>query len=124
MTNEIGLRVKRLRESKNFTLEEVGNRINASKATVQRYESGVITKIPSDKVELLAKVFNVTPGYIMGWEDKPTPGRELSDNLEITLIALFRKLNADGQEYVLEQAKYALGKSFYVKKEESAAVSA
>ena len=117
-SNEIGLRVKKLREEKGYTLEEVGRFLNVSRATVQRYESGVITKIPSDKVELLANLFNVSPGYIMGWTAKDNT--DANDDIELQLLSLFRKLNTDGQEYVLEQARYALGKSFYVKKEKSA----
>ena len=118
MSNEIGLRVKTLREEKGYTLEEVGKFLHVARATVQRYESGVITKIPSDKIEMLAQLFDVSPGYIMGW--MPKAGTDAHGDAELHLISIFRKLNADGQEYVLEQAKYALGKSFYVKKEGSA----
>jgi len=66
----IGERIKNLRIKKGCTLEEVGKFIGVNRATVQRYESGIIPGIPSDKIELLANFFNVTPAYIMGWEDK------------------------------------------------------
>lgn len=54
----------------NLTLEEVSNELGVSKPTLQRYESGVISNIPLDKVEKLAKILETTPSYLMGWENK------------------------------------------------------
>ena len=71
-TNTIGKRIKSLRTSKKLTLEEVGKFLGVGRATVQRYESGIISGIPSDKIELMAKLYNVSPGYIMGWDNCPT----------------------------------------------------
>lgn len=61
--------INKFRISNNMTLEEVANKLGISKTTLQRYESGVITNIPSEKVEKLSKVFNVTPSELMGWND-------------------------------------------------------
>ncbi len=69
---KIGERLRKLRLDKNMTLEEVGKRLNISRQTLQRYESGVIGNIPSDKIENLAEIYNTSPAYIMGWEEKIT----------------------------------------------------
>lgn len=70
--NTIAERLKWLRkERKKITLEELGKKVGVAKATVQRYESGVIPNIPSDKIELLAEALDTTPGFIMGWEKDP-----------------------------------------------------
>lgn len=61
--------IKRLREEQNLTLEEVGKRTGTTKQTIKRYESGEISTIPYDRIISLAKCFNVTPGYLMGWQD-------------------------------------------------------
>ena len=49
---------------------------NASKQTLYKYENNIITNIPSDKIEAAAKIGNVSPAYLMGWDDvsseKPT----------------------------------------------------
>lgn len=65
----IGQRIKQKRIEKNMTLEEVGKVAGVSRATIQRYESGTITNIPSDRIESIAKALKTTPAYLMGWED-------------------------------------------------------
>lgn len=68
----IAERLKWLRkERKKITLEELSKKVGVARATVQRYESGVIPNIPSDKIELLAEALDTTPGFIMGWEKDP-----------------------------------------------------
>ena len=65
-------RLKWLRKYRSrITLEELAKKVGLSKATVQRYENGIITNIPSDKIELLAEALETSPGFIMGWENDP-----------------------------------------------------
>jgi transcriptional regulator with XRE-family HTH domain len=66
----LGKRLKELRLEQNRTLEEVSSKLNFSRQTLQRYESGVISNIPSDKIEGLAKIYGVSPAYLMGWTDE------------------------------------------------------
>lgn len=66
----IGDRIKELRTKSDKTLEEVGSYIGASKQTMYKYENNAVSNIPSDKIEKLAELFNVTPAYLMGWADK------------------------------------------------------
>lgn len=55
--------LKSLRKSNNLTLEEVGKRLGVSKATVQRYESGMID-IPYNRICQLSDIYNVEPSYL------------------------------------------------------------
>lgn len=64
----IGNNIKRRRREKQLTLEELARAIGTSKQTIQRYESGVIGNIPSDKIEALAEALDVSPAYLMGWQ--------------------------------------------------------
>ena len=66
----IGNRIKRKRLENNLTLEELGKRADVSRATMQRYESGKITNIPSDRIERISEALGVSPAFIMGWEDE------------------------------------------------------
>ena len=65
-----GDRLRELRLDKKLTLLQVANAVGVSKQTIQRYEKGIISNIPSDKIEALAKALNTTPAYLMGWSDK------------------------------------------------------
>lgn len=65
----IGKRIRNMREERKMTLDYVASKIGISKQTLSRYERGVITNIPSDKIEAIAEVFNVPPARIMGWKE-------------------------------------------------------
>ena len=67
----IGKRMRLARINKQKTLEDIAKAVGVSRQTIQRYESGVIGNIPYDKIEGIAKALNVTPGYLMGWEQLP-----------------------------------------------------
>jgi transcriptional regulator with XRE-family HTH domain len=58
------------REKEGWTLEELGKKIGTTKQTIKRYEDGDIRNIPYDTIIELAKCFRVSPGCLMGWEEK------------------------------------------------------
>ncbi len=62
-------RLKDLRQKKKMTLLELAERIGTSRQTVHRYENGIITNIPPEKVEALASALGTTPSALMGWDD-------------------------------------------------------
>lgn len=88
----IGIRLRQLRKKLGYTQEFVGKNIGVSKQTLYKYEMGIITNIPSDKIEALAKLYGVQPEYIMGWDSstpEPSPSyyvdpetAELADRLK------------------------------------------
>lgn len=61
----IGKNIKSRRIDLDLTLEEVAKIVGVSRQTIQRYESGVIASIPSDKIEKLAQALNTTPAFVM-----------------------------------------------------------
>lgn len=63
----IGERIKNLRERHNMTQTELAEAIGTTKQNIYKYENGIVTNIPSDKIESLAVVFKVSPAFIMGW---------------------------------------------------------
>lgn len=62
--------IRKFRKERDLTMEELGKRIGVSKQTIQRYESGEIVTIPYDKIYALASALSVSPGELMGFEDK------------------------------------------------------
>lgn len=65
----LGNNIKHARKAAGLTQEDIAKEIGVSKQTVQKYESGVITTISSDKIEIIAKLLKTTPAKLMGWED-------------------------------------------------------
>ena len=65
--------LKRLRKEKKLTLEDIAEALGTSKQTIHRYENGIITNVPPDKVQTLASLLEVTPAVLMGWENHTTP---------------------------------------------------
>ena len=63
-------KIKSLRKEKKMTLEELANAVGTSRQTIHRYESGVISNVPRDKVEALAKALETSPAELMGWESE------------------------------------------------------
>lgn len=68
----IGERINQTRISREMTLEAVGNAIGVTRATIQKYENGLIANIPFDKIESIARVLRVTPSYLVGWDESDT----------------------------------------------------
>ena len=66
---EINERIKELRLQNKLTLEEVANIVGVTKATVQRWESGLIANMRRDKIASLTKALHTSPGYILGIEN-------------------------------------------------------
>jgi transcriptional regulator with XRE-family HTH domain len=72
-------RAKKRREELGMNLTEVAKKMGVSTSTVMRYETQDTEKITAVYLEKLAEALNVTPGYLMGWEEKD----ELQDYLDM-----------------------------------------
>ena len=60
--------IKRERIGKGLSQEELAQKVGyADKTMISRIENGKID-LPQSKIEEFAKVFEVTPGYLMGWD--------------------------------------------------------
>ena len=68
----VGERIKFIREKLDISQVDFANKIHVSKQTLYKYENNIITNIPSDKIEAIAVISNVSPAYIMGWDEKPS----------------------------------------------------
>nr|DAZ14896.1 MAG TPA: helix-turn-helix domain protein [Caudoviricetes sp.] len=87
--------------------DELAQKLNTTKQTIYKYEMGIVTNIPSDKIEKMALIFHISPAYIMGWTDEITPTNSdtsfstLSEE-EQKILKNFRTLNDLGKSRALE----------------------
>lgn len=77
----IGERIRERRKELGLSVDELAERLNKNRATIYRYESNDIEKLPTTVLEPLANALGVTPAYLMGWEDKPEKS-EFSELME------------------------------------------
>ena len=62
----LGEKIKKLRKAKGLSLEDLSLLVGTSRQTIHRYENGVISNIPHDKIESLAAALGTTPAELMG----------------------------------------------------------
>ena len=70
MTDSPGTRIKYLRQLTGLSQEELGRRVGVQRAAINKYEKGTVTNIPIHTIEQIAKVFDVSPTFIVGWDSK------------------------------------------------------
>lgn len=110
MANDMGKKLRELRDARGLTQREVANAVGVTEATVSRWESGHINNMRRDKIEGLAKVLHVSPLVIMGKDgDTPAPPTapyhpELTKrderDIEISASSLSPVLNEEEREHL------------------------
>lgn len=97
-------RIKQRRKELNLSADTVAKFLGVSRATIYRYESSEIEKLPTTILEPLSKILQTTPEYLMGWDDTtnttndslspslpqltPKDERDIAKDLEAMLSAL------------------------------------
>lgn len=97
--------IKGLRESFGMTQEELAKILGTTKQTVYKYETGVITNIPSDKIEAIADTFKTTPDFVMGWALPETSSSTYTPETDKELLSHFHKLTDYGKQTAIKRVK-------------------
>ena len=115
-----GDRLRALRENAGLTLEEVAERLSITRQAIYKYEKNIVTNIPSDKIEALAKLYDSTPEYIMGWEadteatsKKTEPTVDfalLHDGDVMTVVEVMSSLSPKSREELMQFAEFLKSK--------------
>ena len=96
--------------------EELGRRVGVQRAAINKYEKGSVTNIPIATIEKIADVFEVSPTFIVGWNNKNSNplsaevkviqgvqcfyGKEAVEMLEI-----FSHINNKGRKRIIEYCR-------------------
>lgn len=86
------------RKELGLTLEDVANRVGVSRATVQRWEKGVLQNPGRDKIAALAAALQVSPEYLLGWTDDP--GLKMEQDLATAVAGLTPEETASVINYI------------------------
>ena len=102
-------RIKELIDKSGLSYVELEKLTGVKKSSLQRYASGVTTKIPLDVIEKLSRTFNVSQEYLMGWDEKKeSPSEPQLTEGEQLMLELFRRIPEDRQPAALELLRAAL----------------
>lgn len=98
----IGDRIRTEREKMGITQTDLAKAISVSKQTLYKYENNIITNIPSDKIEKLSQILDISPDYIMGWNKDYDLCKKLKkiEKIENIFESLSQKFNCSVDEVV------------------------
>lgn len=95
--SSINERIKNRRKELGLSVDKIAEMLDISRASYYRYEGNEIYNMPLISIAPLAKILQVSPAWIMGWEND-------KDNYvssdEKRIIQKLRLLNEDDQEDV------------------------
>lgn len=107
--------IKMLRVTAKMTQEELGEKLGVQKSAIRKYEKGEVENIKRSTIKKMADLFNVSPCYIMGWEDAYNPNGKLAKEVSlieeiqrqygkeaVQLLQNFTELNEVGRSKALE----------------------
>ena len=69
MVENVGQRIRDRRIALELTLDELGKKVGVGASTVRKWETGFIKDMRSDKIQKVADALDVTPAYLMGWDE-------------------------------------------------------
>ena len=67
--NNIGYRIFKVRKNKKITRKQIADFLGVHETTIKRYEDGDTKKLPTDRLEKIAKYLNTSIEYLMGWDE-------------------------------------------------------
>lgn len=75
---DFGRNLRRIRLERGMSMAQLAAAVGTSRQTIHRYESGLITNVPHERIMHLAEALTTRPELLMGWdepafhEDAPT----------------------------------------------------
>ena len=81
----LGDKIRILREHAGLTQAELGKLCGTTKQTIYKYEAGIVTNIPLDRLEKIADVVGVSSASLLGWKETEKP--TVSDGLSLADVS-------------------------------------
>ena len=77
----VGRRIRESRKNIKMTMKELGDKVGLSEGNIQRYEMGKIKGVDINLIKKISEILNVSPKYLMGWEDEKKDNLSQYDNI-------------------------------------------
>lgn len=92
----LGSRMRECRIEQGMSLRQLGEKLNVSESTVQRYEKGIIKKLPEETINGIAAALGVSASYLLGEQETIRPEDKTKPvnltNSEQVLFSCYRRL--------------------------------
>lgn len=111
-----GTKIRELRLLAGMSQEELGKRVGVQRAAINKYEKGIVENIPLQTIEKMAQIFDVSPTYIVGWNDDNTNPLAVEVKViqgvqrfygkdAVDLLETYVNLNSQGRKRLLQYAQ-------------------
>jgi transcriptional regulator with XRE-family HTH domain len=87
-----------------FTQDELAAKLDTKRQTIHKYETGIVTNMPLDKLEQISVILETTPAYLLGWAETKKPAHSM-DELDKQIVDDFMQLSESQKKLVLAQIK-------------------
>ena len=110
--------IKEERIKAGLTQTELGEMLGVQKNAVCKWEKGRVLHIGQDKLYLMAKIFGVSPSYLLGFDES----KEVAYNLKITsdevakVVAIANDLDKQRLKMLVSYARF-LSENVFSKKD-------
>ena len=78
-----GERIKKARIAAGFTQEELASKIGVKFSAIHKYENGLIVNLKRTTIANLARALNVSPLWLMGYDDEESTETEKKPTAKI-----------------------------------------
>ena len=72
-------RIQSRRLELKLSYQDLASKTNMSKSTLQRYETGSIKNMPVDKLGIIANALDVSPLWLLGFDENQNSNNKLSN---------------------------------------------
>lgn len=102
-------RIRNRRTELGYSYQDLANLTGMNKSSLQRYETGSIANIPLHRLQIIANSLEVSPSWLMGWDDEPekesTQDTFRADIRLKQIIECYEQFNDTGKEKLASYAQ-------------------
>jgi transcriptional regulator with XRE-family HTH domain len=103
LCNNLATNLKNARKKKGYTQGELAEKVGITQQAIAKYERGLVTNMPVERLQAIADVLGVNPVDLMGWEEKQQTEEEIA---KIALFGTDSEVTSEMWEEVKKYAEY------------------